>query len=79
MWKLKLAREQTLSYVGKGKGESLLSFSRTPPLPQQEVQGVEKEGLLWGFEMIKDITNIYVAHGNFGDPTWKGLNGPVEL
>ena len=43
MWKLKSAREQTLSYVGKGKGESLLSFFRTPPLPQQEVHRVEKE------------------------------------
>ena len=49
--------------------EKALSFFRTPPLPQQEVQGVEKEGLLRGFEIIKDITNIYVAHGNFGDPT----------
>ena len=29
--------------------------------------------------MIKDISNIYVAHGNLGDPTGKELNGPVEL
>ena len=62
-----------------GERQKALSFFRTPPLPQQEVQGVEKEGLLGGFETIKDITNIYVAHGNFGDPTWEGLNGPVEL
>ena len=78
MWKLKSACKQTLSYVGKGKAESPLLLPHPAP-PQQEVQGVEKEGLLGGFETIKDITNIYVAHGNFGDPTWEGLNGPVEL